>query len=87
MVQLFLNPSLGSYRNIENNYAYNDIPSITDVSVGSYIVPGVLIQPSDLIKIGILGAMGHISGIHAWNGVFLAAKEINQVLIFSVSRY
>ena len=78
MVQLFLMPSLGPYRNIESNNACNDIPRIADVSVGSYIVPGVLIQPSDLIKIGILGAMGHISGIHAWNGAFLAAKEINQ---------
>ncbi len=78
MVQLLLIPTLGPYRNIENNYACNDIPSITDVSVGSYIVPGVLIQPSDLIKIGILGDTKDISGIHAWNGAFLAAKEINQ---------
>lgn len=78
MVQLLLMTSLGQYRNNESNYAFNGILRITDVSVGSYIVPGVLIQPSDLIKIGILGAMGHISGIHAWNGAFLAAKEINQ---------
>lgn len=78
MVQLLLIPSLGQYRNNESNYAFNGIPSITDVIVGSYIVPGVLIQPSDLIKIGILGAMQDISGIHAWNGAFLAAKEINQ---------
>ena len=78
MTQLFLIPSLVQYGNIETNPVYNDVPSITDVSVGSYTVPGVIIQPSDLIKIGILGDMKSISGIHAWNGAFLAAKEINQ---------
>lgn len=78
MVQLFIIPSLGPYRNIESNQICNDIPSIADVSVGSYIVPGVLTQPSNLIKIGILGDTKDISGVHAWNGAFLAAKEINQ---------
>jgi branched-chain amino acid transport system substrate-binding protein len=78
MIQLILIPTLGPYRNIESNHIYNDIPRLTDVSVGPYIVPGVLIPPSNLIKIGILGDMKDISGIHAWNGAFLAAKEINQ---------
>jgi branched-chain amino acid transport system substrate-binding protein len=89
MVQLFLIPTLGPYRNIENNNACNDIPSIADVSVGSYIVPGVLIPPSNLIKIGILGDMKDVTGIHAWNGAFLAAKEINQAGGISIggSRY
>jgi branched-chain amino acid transport system substrate-binding protein len=89
MIQLFIIPTLGPYRNIENINACNDIPSLADVSVGSYIVPGVLIPPSDLIKIGILGDMKDISGIHAWNGAFLAAKEINQAGGISIggSRY
>ena len=78
MGQLFLIPSLVQYRNNESNYVFNGIPNITDVHVGSYIVPGVLIRPSNLIRIGILGDMKDTSGIHAWNGALLAAKEINQ---------
>lgn len=84
MVQLFLIPSLGQYRNNGNKYAQYSVPNIADVTVGSYIVPGVLTQPSYLIKIGLLGDMKDISGIHAWNGAFLAAKEINQAGGFSI---
>ncbi|MBY8992228.1 MAG: TIR domain-containing protein [Candidatus Lokiarchaeota archaeon] len=45
-----------------------------------YIVPSIEdYVPSDqIIKVGILGDPSHISCEHAWEGAFLAAKEINE---------
>jgi branched-chain amino acid transport system substrate-binding protein len=44
-----------------------------------YIVPGVEPVPLDqIVKIGLLGDMNHISGDHAWKGALLAAREINE---------
>ena len=76
--QLFLYPSISQFQNGENYYTKSDVPRIADVNIGSYTVPGVIIQPSNLIKIGVIGDMKDISGLHAWKGAFLAAKEINQ---------
>ncbi len=55
-------------------------PELSDITVGNYTVPGVSgsISLSQVIKIGILDDMNHISGDHAWKGALLAAREINE---------
>ncbi|MFX1569230.1 MAG: ABC transporter substrate-binding protein [Promethearchaeota archaeon] len=65
----------------ENNITYlkNPVCSQNDLYVGSYVVPGVeeSITASQLIKIGLLDDLNYITGIHAWNGALLAAREVN----------
>ncbi len=53
---------------------------LSDITVGSYTVPGVSgsIPTSQILKIGILGDMNDITGDHAWKGAILAAREINK---------
>ena len=60
--------------------AINPNPELSDITVGNYTVPGVSgsISLSQVIKIGILDDMNHISGDHAWKGALLAAREINE---------
>ncbi|MFX0154802.1 MAG: ABC transporter substrate-binding protein [Candidatus Hodarchaeota archaeon] len=48
-----------------------------------YIVPGVdpnldPVPLNQIIKVGVLDDMDHITGDHAWKGAYLAAKEINE---------
>ncbi|MFX1599141.1 MAG: ABC transporter substrate-binding protein, partial [Promethearchaeota archaeon] len=57
-----------------------------------YITPGIVeYLPSDeLIKIGVINDMNHMSGQNTWKGAYLAAKEINEaggVLINSSTFY
>ncbi|MFW9866868.1 MAG: ABC transporter substrate-binding protein [Candidatus Thorarchaeota archaeon] len=55
-------------------------PSASDIDVEGYTIPGisVSIPRSQVLKIGILDDMGHISGESAWKGAMLAAREINE---------
>jgi len=64
-----------SKKNIENIE-----PFLSDIYVGSYIIPGVseAIPSNQILKIGVLDDLNDITGIHAWKGALLAAKEINE---------
>lgn len=77
-IQLSLMPTFVQYREFQWIQAHLGKPNTTDINVGSYTVPGVLSPPSNLVKVGIIGDMEDYSGIHAWKGALLAAKEINQ---------
>ncbi|MGB5911074.1 MAG: ABC transporter substrate-binding protein [Promethearchaeia archaeon] len=66
--------------------------SADDPTVGPYVAPGAPdgITIDQLLKIGILHDMNHISGEHAWDGSMLAAREINEaggLLIDSTQYY
>jgi len=76
-------------QNVENsNYGK---PILSDVIVDYYTVPGVsaAITSDQIVKIGILGDMNDITGIHSWNGAMLAAREINEAggLLLNGSTY
>ncbi|MFW9946064.1 MAG: hypothetical protein ACFFDX_04465, partial [Candidatus Odinarchaeota archaeon] len=66
--------------------------SADDPTVGPYVAPGAPdgITIDQLLKIGILHDMNHITGEHAWDGSMLAAREINEaggILIDSTQYY
>jgi len=66
--------------NREGSEFDNINPKISDIIVGNYTVPGVSgsIPYHQLIRIGLLDDLEHITGDHAWKGALLAAREINE---------
>ncbi|MFX1238967.1 MAG: ABC transporter substrate-binding protein, partial [Promethearchaeota archaeon] len=53
---------------------------MSDINIGEYFVPGYdgSLTIDEVIKIGILGDLDHVSGNHTWKGALLAAREINE---------
>jgi branched-chain amino acid transport system substrate-binding protein len=63
-----------------------------DIFIDEYFVPSVTesISSNQLIKIGLLDDLNHISGEHAWKGIILAAREVNEeggILINGINHY
>ncbi|MFX1305017.1 MAG: ABC transporter substrate-binding protein, partial [Promethearchaeota archaeon] len=77
-VFLLININLNEQNNV-NRISVE--PILSDVIVGNYTVPGISgpISLNQVLKIGILDDMNHISGEDAWKGALLAAREINEV--------
>ncbi|MFX0043011.1 MAG: hypothetical protein ACFE8L_08875, partial [Candidatus Hodarchaeota archaeon] len=61
--------------------ARNIEPLLSDIFVDSYRVPGINVSvPLDrIVKIGLLSDLNVIWGDHAWKGLLLAAREINEL--------
>jgi hypothetical protein len=76
LAQICIIPSLACFRTNERMFITNNIPNVADIDVVGYTIPGILSKPSHIIKIGILGDIKDISGIHTWKGAYLAAKQI-----------
>ena len=64
----------------QSTYEKTNLEPNLSIIVGNYTVPGISspISINEVLKIGILCDMNHISGEHAWKGALLAAKEINE---------
>jgi len=56
-------------------------PLLSDIFVGSYRVPGILVSVrlDRIVKIGLLSDMNTTWGDHSWKGLLLAAREINEL--------
>ena len=76
----FLQGNIDNYNNYNKKYTRNSEPYLSDIHVGPYIVPGVSesIPLDQIVKIGLLDDMNHITGDHAWKGALLAARQINE---------
>ncbi|MFX1420123.1 MAG: ABC transporter substrate-binding protein [Promethearchaeota archaeon] len=64
----------------ESKTSKNSEIILSDIYSGSYFVPGTSesISFDQILKIGLLDDMNHVSGDHAWKGAILAAREINE---------
>ncbi|MFX0001043.1 MAG: ABC transporter substrate-binding protein [Candidatus Hodarchaeota archaeon] len=67
--------------NEQNNNEIIKTKPHNSIIVGSYTVPGISgpISINEVLKIGILCDLYHLTGDQIWNGALLAAKEINEV--------